>query len=363
MFNFTTQNVYNSLVISTDPKTPVKGANVIVSEDGPRPFIRIGNVRFDLDYTDGRKVLDIQKKLPTPENLAKVTFDLNDVKTLLEEEGQPNHAGNYRIALYIGLSMNSQDSFYSNDFVYKGKPLYIEFPITSNTENLTNVASKIVNIANKYMLFMTSEKLLSVTSNGTKVTFEGVNGYQIIKKAVLQKYYENPCGGCDKEGYEDIITGVPLIYTLNTSGKVVIEGEGETLDGNSKRALEDNEVGIYPALEAFGDYNWIIHNLRIPTAANTAFWSPTNTELPVVGGQYIQYIIRLCADRDGIGGEVVGQRATSVTTHVMYVNSADPNIEAFENQLKKLGTIETKADTVLSKPYNSIQDASTDSGN
>ena len=57
--------------------------------------------------------------------------------------------------------MNSQDSFYSNDFVYKGKPLYIEFPVNSDSEEASTTANRIVKIANKYLLFMAHKQLLN----------------------------------------------------------------------------------------------------------------------------------------------------------------------------------------------------------
>jgi len=28
--------------------------------------------------------------------------------------------------------------------------------------------------------------------------------------------------------------------------------------------------------------------------------------MPVVGGEYTQFVVRLCAERDGVAGEVVG---------------------------------------------------------
>jgi len=49
----------------------------------------------------------------TPEHLAKVEFDLANVKTLVtgnevfDSEEKRVFEGNYRIVLYIGLSMNS----------------------------------------------------------------------------------------------------------------------------------------------------------------------------------------------------------------------------------------------------------------
>jgi hypothetical protein len=128
------------------------------------------------------------------------------------------------------------------------------------------------------------------------------------------------------------------------------------LEDGELRDLEDNEFAIVPGLEAFLDYNWIIHNLRLPTAANTYFWSVTKPEMPVVGGQYNQYIVRMCKERDGIAGQVVGHRATSVTTHVFYVLDQGNNISTFETELKKIlptgkSDFEKKADEVAADPY------------
>jgi len=121
------------------------------------------------------------------------------------------------------------------------------------------------------------------------------------------------------------------------------------------RDLEDNEIAIEPGLEAFGDYNWIIHNLRLPTLANTYFWAVTKSEMPVVGGNYTQFIIRLCTERDGIGGEVVGQRATSVTTHVLYVLDQGNNVATVKSILAPLATAKTDADDALANPFAGVE--------
>jgi hypothetical protein len=80
--------------------------------------------------------------------------------------------------------MNSQDSFYANPFVYKGKPLFIEFPITAS-DTAETAATRLVKIANKYVLFTAQEKILDVTANEGKVTFEAVNGYQLFKQVLV----------------------------------------------------------------------------------------------------------------------------------------------------------------------------------
>ena len=362
MFNFTTQSVYNNIVVQTGA-TPVAGANVIVNS-GKTPYIRIGNTRFNIPTGQEELAygLTLQVKKPTPESLASVTFDMTKIKI---EDADTTKELTGRIVLYITLSMNSQDSFYANDLVYKGKPIFIEFPVKKGDSPAT-IAAKVVRNANKYFaLTVGSEKIVNVTSNGGNVTIEGVNGYQQFTKAILQKFdpEANTVDCCTNKGdYVDIVTGVPVIYELNADGSVNIGTTPQKLaeDGTAE-ALADNEVAIKPGLEAFGDYNWIIHNLRLPTMANTYFFSPTQGgqggqgELPAIGQVYSQFIITMCKERDGISGEIVGARAKSVTTHVFYVAGdytvAGTPAKALYDELDNLGTIKTDADTKLAKPY------------
>ncbi len=348
MFEFTTQTILNSVVVAdvadirsgqADP-----GYNVITDATKKIPEVRIGNIRFNADNVE-----EVQVKKHTDESLAKFEVDIQKLIDAVTEGGNDSQDGIYRIAIYLGLSMNSQDSFYANDYVYKGKPLYIEFPIGASDEAAA-VAAKVKSIADKYLLLMMGhEKILKVTVQGTKVVFTGVNGYQQIKKAAVQKYHEEPCGGCNPDGFVDVLVGVPVMWTANENG--VAEIKEKVYDGTAEgRALADNEFAIAPGLEAFCDYAWIIHNLRLPTLANTNFWAVTKPEMPVVGGKYTQYCIRMCKDRDGIAGEVVGQRATSVTNHVFYV--LDSQAAAFEQALSAiLAKKKQRADAVLKDPF------------
>ena len=368
MFNFTTQTVYNSIqsatVAAKGDRVPA-GANLIVSTVGKQPSLRIGNTRFDAD-----SILDIQVKAPTPEHLAKVTFDMS--KALIPQDSQVNEQ-TARIALYVGLSMNSQNSFYANDYVYKGKPLYVEFKV-KKSDTAATLAKRVKANADKYLLFvMGPEKILEVSTEtaaasgdnpatGT-VTFKGVNGYQQIKKAVLQVF--NPDAKtvdcCTSQGeYEDVITGVPVDYTFKNGDYAIGDhkmGETELED------LAEDEVAIEPGIEAFGDYNWIIHNLRLPTAANTNFWAVNKQEMPVPGQQYTQFIVRLIKERDGIMGEIVGARGVSVTTHVLYVSgtvaagAAKTVNDAFTTLLGANAStkMKTEADTTLADPFASVR--------
>lgn len=367
MFSFTTQTVYNQISTSGAKKNLIDNSGA-----SKTPSLRIGNTRFD-----AATITSIQIKAPSAEQLGAVTFDMADV---IPQTGETTG----RIALYLGLSMGSQDSFYSNALVYKGKPFYVEFPVKA-TDTADVIAKRVKAIADKFILFQTGEKekILDVSYTATAavaadpgnnieaadavgtVTFTCVNGYQLIKKAELQAYdpkaYTIDC--CADQG--DFITikkGVPVIYKI-------VDGEVKTKDGNGKQYYLDDAgvetevsgdlIAILPGLEAFGDYNWIIHNLRLPTAANTGFWSPAKDagELPIVGQEYTQFIITMCVERDGIAGTVVGDRATSVTTHVLYVagkhTQAGTPAKAVYDKLNALkgSAIATTADTKLANPF------------
>ena len=366
MFNFTTQTVYNQINTSGANK------NMYVASNSAVPALRIGNTRFN-----AADILDIQIKNPTVENLASVEFDMADI---IPSGADAPAEVTARIVLYIGLSQNCQDALYANDLLYKGKPLFIEFSAKKG-EGADAVAKRVKSIADKYLLLMYGSKILDLQITATaavtadpgnniaaadavgKVKIIGINGYQLIKKAILQKFdpEAKTVDCCTTSGeYVDVKVGVPVVYTTDAAGVVTISSNKIDEDGNTV-ALASNEVAIEPGLEAFGDYNWIIHNLRLPTAANTNFWAPTRNEMPVPGTQYTQFIVRIAKERDGIAGGAVGMRVTSVTTHVLYVagkvgtagSAAKAVKDAFTTLLDTDAAtkIKTDADTKLVAPF------------
>lgn len=362
MFNFTTQTVFNEINTS-GPKTNL----IDHSGDSKVPSLRIGNTRFD-----AADIESIAIASPTVEQLASVTFDMEDILIPQDSNDTERTA---RIVLYVGLSMSSQDSFYSNDLVYKGKPLYIEFAV-KKTDNAATVANRVKAVANKYLLLTAQDKILNIsidtdtTTPGSEtgtVTISGVNGYQQLKKAVLQVF--DPAAKtidcCANQGeYVDVVVGKPVIYTVSGGVVKTTTAGGDQFylnEAGEETALVDGEVAILPGIEAFGDYNWIIHNLRLPTLANTNFWAVTKEEMPVPGQVYTQFIIRLKRERDGIMGEIVGARGTSVTTHVLYVagdyNTASTPANTVYTKLDTLkhSAISSTADTKAANPFGTSQ--------
>lgn len=215
-------------------------------------------------------------------------------------------AGIYRLKLYIRLS-GSQNSYYSNDFVFKGKPFVYEFKIASNSTTATDVAKEIKRVIDKIQAFY-GDKYIKTEVSSDKLTIHGVDEYQLFTEAKIQKLNTAANNPLTNEVFEDVIKGT-----------------------------------ITKSVEGFGTYTHILKDLRLPTIEARKFEAVNQEELPVPGAKYNQYIIEYKVDRGLFGGAAVGQQVTSKTTHVFYV--LDSLATEFETTLKVLGTI-----TEIKKP-------------
>lgn len=88
-----------------------------------------------------------------------------------------------------------------------------------------------------------------------------------------------------------------------------------------------------PGKLGFGDDNWMVRSITLPTAENTRYFGINKEERPIIGGNYSQYTLRYSIDKDGTDG-IVGN-GKSVTTHVFYVLST--LVSAFESALATFG--------------------------
>lgn len=214
--------------------------------------------------------------------------------------------GIYRLKLYMRLS-GSQNSYYANDFVFKGKPFVYEFRITSAGTKEVDVAKEIKRVIDKIQAFY-GDKYIKVETSDAKLIIHGVDEYQLFTEAKIQKLNTAANNPLTNEVFEDVIEGT-----------------------------------ITKSVEGFGTYTHILKDLRLPTIEARKFEAVNQEELPIPGAKYNQYIIEYKVDRGLFGGAAVGQQVTSKTTHVFYV--LDSLATNFEAALRVLGPI-----TEIKKP-------------
>lgn len=307
MFQFTTTTIVNSLKDYNFPDkdliTEVKEGNTVVGIHIKRDF------KFLADNVEA-----IYKRAAHDPEMAEATIDLTAVTAPVEDT-------TFRIAVYIRLS-GSQNSYYANDFVFKGKPFYIEF-LWRVGETAANVAKKVIKVAKKYQQMVYEYQLLDITESAGVITIKGTDEYQTLTKVDLEKFDENE-GPWQEGGHVGAF--IPV----------------DTLDEESIYHTGDVVTLVKQAVQGFGTYRNMIKDYRLPTAANTRWNKIIQDETPVVGAKYNQYTIVQCVKRGIMGGDAVGEVVKSKTTHVFFVNQAIAT--QFETQLAKIGTVEEVED-------------------
>lgn len=283
MFQFTTTTVINSNEDYTSGLKPLWSAQE-AQDDKPANM----NVKRHLKFIKDN-VVSITKAEYTAPKIAKATLDLSHLgKT----------QGNFRIAMYIKLAQSSANSYYANDLVFKGKPFYVEF-VWNSGEAAATVAKRIKDIVKKYMVTVYEKELVKVTNDGTKVIIDGIDEYQRFERVDIEEYVKE--------------TDMPMFGEY----KVV---KSALTDAHKEDANYDENFTIKQGVEGFGTYQWILKNLRLPTAARTSWTAINADEAPIIGAKYNEYIIRYCVNRGIMGGDAVGEVTKSLTTHVFYVN-------------------------------------------
>ena len=218
---------------------------------------------------------------------------------------------------YIRLS-GSQNSYYSNDFVFKGKPLMYEFAVKDASATAADIAKEAARVIEKIQTIY-GDHWIKASANGNNLVIEGMDEYQLFTKAEIQKF--DP--------------------TLNTA---LVGGEFVTIATALPADDPDyDEVNtIVKSKEGFGTYWMILKDLRLPTLEARRFAALNEEELPVAGAKYNQYTIYYCKERGIMGGDAVGEVTKSMTTHVFYVK--EDLATDFEAALDNIGTVEAITD-------------------
>lgn len=241
----------------------------------------------------------------------------------------PTADGIYRIAMYIRLR-NNNNPYFSNEFTFKGKPLYIEF---SKDDSVDNIISR----AKKFMLAQYGYDLVKFSKD--------TDGNLVITAANQWEIFMD----------QDANDGVKIqkLETVDTTGKVVT---GTTTLPTHEEFVNGTygTVTVNNGNEAFGDFAHIVKDLRLPTDANRrwqgiaegdVFDGEPNDDKPMPDGKYTQYTIQYNSERGVLQQTALGGVAKSRTVHVFYVESAA--VSAFETALTTSTIGTTVADAEL----------------
>lgn len=289
MFQFTTTNVINSDVDST-------GKALWSTQDEQINIKRVGNFKKEF-------ITACYKAEAQDAELAKVILDLS---TIDAEKGDQ-----LRLNMFVGLTEGSNFSLYANDSYYKGRPLVIDFVME---DSAADTVKKLVKIVKNYQLAIAGEKIVNITDGGDgKLIIEAVTEYQRFRKVNLEKLDNNAYHGMGE---------FEVIKTLDDLTEVT-----------SNNDVESDQ--IFVGKEGQGTYSWLLHNLRLPTPARTAFMGMNHDETPIIGAKYTQFTIHYCVNRGTLGLNAVGHQVTSATTHVFYVK--EDLASDFENALTEIG--------------------------
>lgn len=287
MFQYTNTIILNDNLDSSGKPKWTAQAEAAKTDTTPAKAGTLDIKRVMKFFKDNVKA--IYKRAANDPVLSTATFDMAN-----------NGAGVYRVVLYMRLS-GSNNSYYSNDMVFKGKPLAYEFSVTED-DTASDIALNAKKAIDK-MMSLYGDKYITTSVTGTKLTISGTDEYQIFTMAKVQKF--DP--------------------TINSA---LIGGE----------FVDSIEATIANGKPGFGTYTQIIKDLRLPTMEAIRFGGINQEELPILGAKYNQYTIYYCKDRGIMGSDAVGDIVTSQTTHVFFVNTAIAT--AFEAALGNIGTVE-----------------------
>ena len=248
-----------------------------------------------------------------------MTYKVNNVveKTVYETEPVPGKKatitiplekvadGKKQVRIELGLDRDYRGSF-GSALHYFRKPILIDFREAATAEDL-KAAAKAVAASNDSVLRVKEE-------SDSQIVFEAADDYITVRKAVVVTF------DCAAEYCGD---------------------EMEAVVAEEKLAVKDNVV-------SFGTYEYLIHNLRLPTYANIRFASPAAVEMPVLGGEYIQYSFEYAVSRRIGGLSVVGQMNYSSTGHTFFV--LKDKVAEFKAALAGLSIVTVKKDEFIGAP-------------
>lgn len=298
MFDFTTTTfIHDASMIEANPGST-------------QNFLRIGNHSFK--YEDIAAIY--RNPYVAPAN-AKLVVDIAGF--MAKAKIAPYNGKRFKLDFYLKRS-GDNNSFYSNDFVFKGKDFHYEW--TAKQDN----AEKVANMINK-IIKLYGDVYLNVYVEDSKLVFENDN-YGIFTEAQLKVYNPGVSNCCEFiegawETLDELCGPVSYCETDNECETPIIpcrSSENNT-DYYDSVAGMGGWLTAYDGVNGFGTYEQLLKDLRLPTMENLRWMSPTASEMPIPGNKYVQYTFHQISCRGVLGGSAVGEVTHSKTTHVFFV--------------------------------------------
>lgn len=280
MFNFATTTIINS---DTDVRSDKALFSSIEADDKHGAILRIKrDFTFEMPY-----IQKVYKRVAAEAVPAQVTVNCDELIKALPANTIYPLSG--RIGLYVALE-GSEESVFANDFYQKGLPFSIGYCIKSADVTATELGEQIAKTANKFNLATVGRRLFDVTAKAGVVTFKCTDEYMRFKAVVV------------------------LTDLGDSEEEVAHLFDGE--QGNTQTVITVVNRGT----NGFGTFRHLVKDLRLPTAMNTNWTALRQSERPVPGALYNQYIIYYKAPSGTNPSLVaVGHETKSKTAHVFWV--------------------------------------------
>ncbi len=249
-------------------------------------------------------------------------------RTVTGENAVPSDA-HFRLNFYLRRS-GDNNSYYSNDMVFKGKDFHYEWTGSKTAAQLAKMFTKI----NK----LYGDIYLKIYTKQADLVFENDN-YGLFTEATVEFWQDANSDCCTyREGKCRVLDQIDLTAEVHPADGEIncsyLNPEGDTVTptmdmvqknpfiNSAESGLEGHgSLTIHKCVNGFGTYQQLMKDLRLPTAENDGPWSITaqQQELPIPGNKYVQYTLHYISCRGVLGGSAVGEVTHSKTTHVFFV--------------------------------------------
>ena len=261
--------------------------------------IRVDGMLYKKEY-----IQPVYETAATDGAKAKLIINMEDINKAVTNVMQ--------FVIELGLDNDYRGDFGSVLFYFR-KPIVVTMTAGSSVADVAKAFEK---------AGVVDYKLYNVSVEGNKITLEMADNYITVRKAeVMDLVCDSNCG----------------------SDQMQVSEKVHAFDLKNPAVYTKNNVG-------FGTYDYMIHNLRLPTYANIRFASPAEAEMPVKGGKYTQYSFEYTVPRRLGGLSVAGQKTASTTIHTFFVlNNETKNGKNFKDLLEAAGA--TVVSVANENPY------------